>query len=354
MQPADPHQHHSHPHENRAGPSHGIEHRDRVEYNEYATGGGATHRHEHDAPLPPTSPNLSAFHRPTAQPDATQLLPALRRKVTQQTEEVLRIAVATPFNDNDRRKERSVPANSTVGAFKDQLARDEEDQWEREGMRLVWRGRIVRDDETLGTIIGEVGVRSPGCSGHADQQREVGQVHTFHLVARRLGGSRPTLSSRNTASEPIPSSSAAPSPGLSALASGSARNTQAIADTLHFTLFLIRHHLCIVLGATPLAWDEVVPKPTVDQATAKTAIMSVLRAYVTLQGGRDEAWESWELAYEDEGAITWDSGRRDKVIDEIKGIWSGRVVRNWRDGPAGEQVEIELEWDHVLLCSAIR
>ena len=154
MQPVDPHHH---PHEHRAGPSHGIEHRDRVEYNDYATG-GATHRHEHEAPLPPTSPNLSAFHRPTAQPDTVPLLPGLRRRTTQQAQEVLRIAVATPFNDHDRRKERNVPANWTVRTFKDRVASEEEGHWDRESMRLVWRGRIVRDDELLGGIIGEVSI----------------------------------------------------------------------------------------------------------------------------------------------------------------------------------------------------
>lgn len=126
------------------------------------------------------------------------------------------------------------------------------------------------------------------------------------------------------------------------VAGGTARNTQAIADTLHFTLFLVRHHLCVLLGTTPLAWDDVVPKPTVDQAIAKAAVMSVLRSYVTLQGGRDESWENWELAFEDERDITSDTERH-KVIDEVKAIWSERVGRHWRDGPAGEQVEIELE-----------
>ena len=71
---------------------------------------------------------------------------------------MLRIAVATPFNDNDRRKERSVPANWTVRTFKDQVASEEEGHWDRESMRLVWRGRIVRDDELLGGVIGEVSI----------------------------------------------------------------------------------------------------------------------------------------------------------------------------------------------------
>ena len=32
----------------------------------------------------------------------------------------------------------------------------EEGPWEREGMRLVWQGRIVRDEESIGNIVGSV------------------------------------------------------------------------------------------------------------------------------------------------------------------------------------------------------
>lgn len=32
--------------------------------------------------------------------------------------------------------------------------------WEREGMRLVWQGRIVRDEEKLGDVIRDVSGRS--------------------------------------------------------------------------------------------------------------------------------------------------------------------------------------------------
>lgn len=45
---------------------------------------------------------------------------------------------------------------TTVAQLKDRIAHDEDEQWERNGMRLVWQGRIVRDDEVLGDIVGKV------------------------------------------------------------------------------------------------------------------------------------------------------------------------------------------------------
>jgi hypothetical protein len=50
-----------------------------------------------------------------------------------------------------------VQRDKTVGELKEELARGEyEGQWEREGMRIVWQGRIVRDEEALGDIVGNV------------------------------------------------------------------------------------------------------------------------------------------------------------------------------------------------------
>jgi hypothetical protein len=47
----------------------------------------------------------------------------------------------------------------TVQEMKDEIARGglgQEEKWEREGMRLVWQGRIVRDEERVGEIVGNV------------------------------------------------------------------------------------------------------------------------------------------------------------------------------------------------------
>lgn len=45
----------------------------------------------------------------------------------------------------------------TIAELKDDCARgDFGEKFEREGLRLVWHGRIVRDNETLGDVVGEV------------------------------------------------------------------------------------------------------------------------------------------------------------------------------------------------------
>lgn len=45
-----------------------------------------------------------------------------------------------------------------VSRLKDDLAsgRWGDEGWTRDGMRLVWRGRIIRDDETLGDVVRDV------------------------------------------------------------------------------------------------------------------------------------------------------------------------------------------------------
>jgi hypothetical protein len=53
-----------------------------------------------------------------------------------------------------------VPAGNTVWQLKDEIAQDEEERYERVGMRLVWQGRIVRDEEVLGDIVGKVSLSS--------------------------------------------------------------------------------------------------------------------------------------------------------------------------------------------------
>jgi hypothetical protein len=73
----------------------------------------------------------------------------------------MRIHVQTPFSDlgessaNGRRKELVVDRTLTVEGLKDGLAAGQwgDDGWLRTGMRLVWRGRIVRDEEILGEIV---------------------------------------------------------------------------------------------------------------------------------------------------------------------------------------------------------
>ena len=122
-----------------------------------------------DDAIPPSSPGLTTFHRhgPGHGEDPLSSIPSLRRRETGRSEgDLLRIAIATPFTDNERRKERQVGHGTTVAILKDLISQDEEDKWERNGMRLVWQGRIVRDEEVLGEVIGKVCVSA---SSRADQ-----------------------------------------------------------------------------------------------------------------------------------------------------------------------------------------
>jgi hypothetical protein len=121
------------------------------------------------------------------------------------------------------------------------------------------------------------------------------------------------------------------------------RNARALDDTVHFTLFMVRYHLCHLLNAAPLAWKETIPPPTVDQKTAKEAIISVIQPFASQREDRDEGWENWQKAYEEEESFEWHELKRIEIETEIKGLWSGRIGRSWRENPAGEQVLVELE-----------
>lgn len=128
------------------------------EYGDYMNRGGSAQDH-HEAPGAPTSPNLTtAFHRGPAEIDTSA--PFLRRRTTEQMRDMLRVAIATPFSENARRKERNIPAGFTVRQLKDEVAHDQEEKYERSGMRLVWQGRIVRDEEVLGEIVGKVSLNA--------------------------------------------------------------------------------------------------------------------------------------------------------------------------------------------------
>lgn len=112
-----------------------------------------TAHHSDNSPFPPASPNLStAFHRPqhTGNEQELSSVPQLRRRITQPSKgDTIRIAIATPLSDRDRRKERDISAGSTIAQVKDIIAGDEEESWERSSMRLIWNGRVLRDEEVL-------------------------------------------------------------------------------------------------------------------------------------------------------------------------------------------------------------
>jgi len=76
----------------------------------------------------------------------------------------MRIQIQTPFSDlgesseNGRRKELVVDRAMRAFELKDGMAAGQwgDEGWIRDGMRLVWRGRIVRDEEELGQVVKDV------------------------------------------------------------------------------------------------------------------------------------------------------------------------------------------------------
>jgi hypothetical protein len=78
----------------------------------------------------------------------------------------MRIQIQTPFSDlgessenaGGRRKELVVDRTMRGFELKDGLAGGKwgDEGWVRDGMRLVWRGRIVRDEEELGQVVKDV------------------------------------------------------------------------------------------------------------------------------------------------------------------------------------------------------
>ena len=147
------------------------------------------HRREEDTPPgPPSSPLTTAFHRhpqlPTPTPNAEDIDPFLRRRperrASQQGTDTQRgtspghrehqaglpgdtvlVSIATPYNDvggSKKNASRAIPVSSNVASIKDDLASGkwDGDEWERRNMRLVWQGRIVRDEEVLKDMLGKV------------------------------------------------------------------------------------------------------------------------------------------------------------------------------------------------------
>lgn len=58
---------------------------------------------------------------------------------------------------------------------------------------------------------------------------------------------------------------------------------------------------------------------------------------------REEGWEDWQAAFQDEADFKWGVDTRQMIEDEIKSLWSGQVGRQWTESEAGEHVDIELE-----------
>jgi hypothetical protein len=134
----------------------------------------------------PQSPGLPHLHRHqpmTEHRDGLMQADGIRRRhqggnetpaavASSSSSSTMRVHIQTPFSDlgASRRKEVVVDRALSVGDLKDGLSsgRFSDQGWIREGMRLVWRGRIVQDGETLGGIVSAVSQPHPSLSNNTD------------------------------------------------------------------------------------------------------------------------------------------------------------------------------------------
>lgn len=146
-------------------------------YPENGTNGIENANANADVPQSPTIPHLR-HHQPTTDDNNDHTTLGLRhRHAPLQPRPIspggidsssMRIQIQTPFSDlgesseGGRRKELVVDRAMRGFELKDGMAAG---QWGdegriRDGMRLVWRGRIVRDEEELGQVVKDVSTLS--------------------------------------------------------------------------------------------------------------------------------------------------------------------------------------------------
>jgi len=260
----------------------------------------------------------------------------------------MRIQIQTPFSDlgesseGGRRKELVVDRGMRASELKDGMAAGQwgDEGWIRDGMRLVWRGRIVRDEEELGQVAKDVSLFLEVWDGTNDKTSDT--LHIFHMVARRTE----TASAPSSRTVPpitrihLPEPASVPEAVPTVLAPPRDRATTALQDSLHYLYFMARHHLCHLLDAPPLAWYDTFPPPVIEQTVAREAVMSVVKGVAQARLDREEGWEGWEGAFAETTTV---EGERDAMEIEMRGLWSSAVGRSWEDGPAGEHVSVELE-----------
>ncbi|WVQ78569.1 hypothetical protein IAT38_000655 [Cryptococcus sp. DSM 104549] len=325
---------------------------------------------ENPSPLPPPSPTLYRHHNPgdPAEPPShlrhrlprtrSHDTPAMTASSTANPNS-MRIRIQTPYGDSEvesaKRKEGwAVSRGKTVGELKDELGRgglEGAGVWEREGMRMVYHGRIVRDHERLDDVVGKTQTSDPA------------HVYTFHLVARRFPTTplanivttnpidnlvaQATLHAASAAAGASAQVSTAEASGQPGEPEFTSANSLALSDSIHYLLFTARHHLFCLLGKPPLRWDEMVPPPVLGMDEAREAVMGVVRAFGEYRGDAEEGWERWEWAFEgdgDEGLKGfWERlGGRKGVEREIGVMWSGIVGKGWDDA-VRQKVDVEVD-----------
>jgi hypothetical protein len=310
-----------------------------------------------DVPQSPTLPHLR-HHQPTTDDnnDHTTLgmsqrhTNALRRPLSPGgiDSNSMRIQLQTPFSDLGessevgRRKELVVDRAMRAFELKDGMAAGQwgDEGWIRDGMRLVWRGRIVRDEEELGQVVKDVSFSPEAWPGTDGQTSDT--LHTFHMVARRVDSASASSSRKVPPITRIhlPEQASTPEAVPAVLPLPRDRATTALQDSLHYLYFMARHHLCHLLDAPPLGWYDTFPPPVIEQTVAREAVMSVVKGVAQARLEREEGWEGWEGAFAETMAV---EGEREAIETELRGLWSSAVGRPWEDGPAGEHVSVELE-----------
>ncbi|WVQ98951.1 hypothetical protein IAU59_006083 [Kwoniella sp. CBS 9459] len=340
------------------------------------------HAHPHHTgepvPLPPSSPSLSTTFRHHPQPGATtptaetpdpsassssSSSSTLRHRTPyahssldghdtaiSDGADTIRVSVQTPFGDSGHRSRRKegypLPRSTTVQQLKDDLVGGKLEGagfWEKEGMRMVYHGRIVRDHETLGDIVGKT----------TDPEH----VYVFHLVARRIPMTPMPMSPLHHPAAVFPAQPnvppivhAGPAPDVSTTAFGgtSSVNSLALSDSIHYLLFTSRHHLFCLLGLEPLQWQDTVPPPVIPQDKAREAVISVVRTFAAHSAAvdGDEGWKKWEEAFEgdDEDSLkgVWEKLGRDGLEDQIRSAWQSTTGKTWTE-LGEEKVDVEVD-----------
>lgn len=272
--------------------------------------------------------------RSISPPAATQHSLASTSTPTSGSGTTLRIHLQTPHADlggdtvlasGTRSPGWDVRGSLRVADVKDAIAdgRAGYGHWERSGLRLVWRGRMLADDELVGIAL--KGADSP----------------TLLLVARPIAtrirptNKAPPASSLDThANGTSPYSTTA---AVSAMTTATSPEATALADTVHYVLFLCREHLAVLLGAPVLQWQRMHPTPIVSRAEARTAVQSVVRAYA------EPHWE-WEGAFAGDGASLkdlWVTIGAEGLRNAITKAWTAGMGSEY--GSTGEKCRIELE-----------
>ncbi|KAL1411023.1 hypothetical protein Q8F55_001968 [Vanrija albida] len=221
----------------------------------------------------------------------------------------------------------SVPLTLTIRELKDGIANGAAGYglWVRNDLRLVYHGRILKDDDAMIGNVLNVNSERP----------------TIHLVARPVAAGRLSIVALAESVVAPPATAALAGGPAARQASGVSPAATALTDCAHYLLFVAREHLCALLSKPTLQWELTTPPPLVPRETARDAVVSVLHAY-TRQLGEGcvgvLAYESAHLAH-----VLWLHDGEAEIIRRVERSWRFHTGRDF--SPSGEVLAIEL--DHI-------